>query len=130
MIDIEIKTIPHDKQRYNTIGDYFQDRGTGTQRFRVSEIGNKDYEFLVALHELIEQHLTEKRGITEESITFFDEKYESERKQGLHGPYEEPGFDPNSPYIKEHTFATKIEKLMAEELGIKWEEYEFVINSL
>ena len=42
MKPIEIKSIPHDQHRYETVGDYWDD-GTGTH-IRVSEVGNEDYE--------------------------------------------------------------------------------------
>ena len=69
-------------------------------------------EFCVALHETIEQHLCAKRGISNEDITAFDIKFEKEREHGKHGD-NEPGFDPRAPYRKEHSFADKIERLVA-----------------
>ena len=121
MLDIEIKTITHYKQRYQTVGDYFKDLGTGTERFRISDMGNKDYEFLVALHELIEQYLSEKRGIKEEEIDQFDINFKGEG---------EPGDQPNAPYYKEHQFASKIEKLVAEEMSLNWEDYNNTVEEL
>ncbi len=122
MRPIHIKTIPHPEQRYPTTGDYWRGE-SGAEEIRVSDVGNPDYEFLVALHELVEWYLTEKRGIREEDVSAFDIQFEKEIKNGAHSPHAEPGFDPRAPYKKEHMFATKIEKEIAEELGIDWETY-------
>jgi hypothetical protein len=129
MIDIHIKTIPHREHRYPTLGDYWRD-ADGKQQVRISEMGNDDYAFLIIIHELIEWYITEKRGIKEEDIKAFDEKFEQERMAGLHGEKEEAGFDPRAPYVKEHTFATNIEKQIAQELGVAWEMYASQITKL
>ena len=129
MLNIVIRTINHEEQRYETVGDYFEGP-SGTKNIRVSNMANEDYEFLVAIHEAIEQHLCNKRGISEQDITAFDEKFEEERKEGKHSDDEEPGFDPKAPYVKEHTFATKIEKLLAKELCISWDLYDKTVMGL
>lgn len=120
-----IETIPHSSQRYDTVGDYFNE--DGTERIIVSDMGDEDYEFLVAIHELAEQYLTKRRGITEASITAFDEEFERNRKEGNE---DEPGDDPNAPYQNEHCLATSIERMMAAALGVKWKEYEDAVNAL
>lgn len=129
MRDIHIKTMPHDVQRYPTAGDYWRN-ADGAEEFRVSDMDNSDYEFLVAMHELVEWYLSEKRGVKEEDIKAFDEMFEEERQNGLHASDEEPGFDERAPYLREHTFATKIEKMVAEELGVDWRAYGDVITKL
>jgi Mn-dependent DtxR family transcriptional regulator len=83
-------------------------------------MGNREYEFLVAIHEMIEQFLCENAGITDEAITNFDIEYEKNRREGDNT---EPGEDIYAPYHKQHMFAEKIEKLMAEECNINWEDY-------
>lgn len=123
---IKIRTISHEKQRYPTVGDYVE-RQDGTTIISVSDMGNEDYAFLVALHELIEAHLTKKRGIKEEDISEFDEVFESHR---IEGNTDEPGDHVDAPYRKEHFFATSIERLVAGELGIEWNEYDNAINNL
>ncbi|MDO8600600.1 MAG: hypothetical protein Q7R73_03210 [bacterium] len=129
MREIHIKTISHNEQRYPTTGDYWRDTN-GVEQVRVSDVGNPDYEFLVALHELVEWYLTEKRGIKEEDVSAFDIQFEKEIEEGKHPEHAEPGFDPRAPYIKEHTFAIKIEKEIAEELGIDWEKYSERLQEL
>lgn len=123
---IVIKTIPHEKHRYETCGDYFWD-SDGTIQIRVSAMGNEDYEFLVALHELVEAHLCKKRGITDEVITRFDEGFEAVRPAD---DVSEPGDDPSAPYQNEHCFATAVERMACAALGVKWAEYEKAVLGL
>jgi len=112
--------------RYPSCGDFYKievDNKSMT-KIEVAEQINPDYEFLIMIHELIEEYLTRKRGITEESIMEFDLKFEDERDQGLHAESTEPGYDKRAPYRDEHIFAELIERLIAKELGVDWIEYE------
>ena len=124
-----IKTIPHNEHRYETVGDYWYDKN-GALQVRVSDMGNKKYEFLVIIHELIEEFLTKDRGIEEPDIKAFDEKFEEEREQGLHGDDEEPGDSPDAPYRQEHFFATNIERMLSSELRVDWKDYDDTVMSL
>ena len=123
---ITIKTIPHKDQRYETCGDYWTD-DNGDKHIVVSEMGNDNYALLVAIHELAEMWLTEKRGITEESITTFDKIFEDSR---LEGDKSEPGDSRDAPYDNEHCYATAIERMMCAALGEQWEDYEDAVNRL
>jgi hypothetical protein len=125
-MNITIKTIPHKKQRYPTCGDWWFDE-QGNLQIRVSDVGNPNYEALVALHEMVEALLCKKRGITAAQVDTFDKAFEASRQPGNEG---EPGDDPKAPYRKEHFFATNIEALMSEELGVDWQKYEEVIDAL
>ncbi len=118
MLNINIKTIPDNEQRYDTVGDYW--KKDGVDEIKVSMMGNRQYEFLVAIHEMVEQFLCENAGITDEEITKFDIEYEEKRKNG---DDTEPGEDIYAPYHKQHMFAEKIEKMMAEECEIDWQDY-------
>ena len=114
-----VETIPHNEQRYNTVGDWWKD-DNGTIQIRVSDTGNEKYNFLIALHELVEQQLCEYRGVSEESVTAFDKKFTGTG---------EPGDDPKAPYQLEHGFATGVERLLASALNIKWKDYETKVDS-
>jgi hypothetical protein len=120
-----IKVIPHEDQRYETVGDYFID--DGITYIRVSDMGNDDYAFLVILHEMIEQYLCLKRGIKEEDITSFDIEFESKRQEGN---YDEPGDDIDAPYQNEHLIATGVEKILCGLLNIKWSDYDKTVINL
>jgi len=101
------------------VGDYYY--SGDALKVRISDLGNADYEFLVLIHELVESYLCAKRGISEPRIAAFDQD---------HPELRDPGADPRSPYRKEHLFSETIEHLIAKELGINWDEYDEVVNSL
>lgn len=123
--NILIQTTPYEAQPYCTLGFYEQDR-FGTRLINITDTSNSDYIFLVALHEMIEQHLIYKKGITDQECTDFDIAWEE--KNG-NSPDKEPGDDENCPYREEHDWAIKIEKTMAMKMGIDWDDYEnFLTN--
>jgi hypothetical protein len=123
---IEIQTIPHQEQRYPTDGDYGD--ADGVLQVRVSEMHDWRYVILVAVHEIVEAMLARYRGISEEAIGSFDMAFEARREQGL--VRGEPGDAPDSPYRREHFFATNIERLLAAELGVDWPVYETYVDAL
>ena len=125
---IEIQSINHNKQRYETVGDYYD--WDGSMQFRVSKMGDWRYEFLVILHELVEWALVRHAGVTLESIDDFDKNFEADRLKGLHSDDEEPGDDKKAPYYKQHQFASKVEKMAARMLKVKWNEYDKTVMSL
>lgn len=125
MLYTKIYTIPHENHRYPTLGDYYTEfngwdewESEPINRIFVSDMEKPDYEFLIGIHELVEMYLCKKRGIKEEDITAFDKKFEDEGKEG------EPGDEKNAPYYKEHQFATVIERMVCNELGLDWKDYE------
>lgn len=123
---IFIETIPHSTHRYNTVGDWTRDPD-GTLHIKVSEEIGDEYATLVAVHELLEVLLCEKRGITDAAVTAFDEKFEAHRHPDDES---EAGDDPAAPYKREHLFATGIEKLLAAELNVDWKTYDKAILDL
>lgn len=82
--------------------------------------GRADSEFLVALHELIESYLCKSRGIIDAAVTAWDLS---------HVDAEEPGDIPGAPYYHEHVAATAMERYMALELGIDWDQHETWVQS-
>ncbi len=127
MFNIQVKTVPDDQQRYNTVGDYYTDEN-GKRMFVVSDMRDWRYEFLVVLHELVESALCKERNISDTCIDEFDTAYEEKRDES--DGISEPGNSPDAPYFKEHQFATTIEKMMAEELGVDWNDYNEIIEKL
>ena len=89
---ITIEVIPHEDQKYETIGDYFTD--ADGIHIRISDMGNIAAEAGCALHEFIELVLCQIACVPFESIDAFDLKFEEEAKQGLHAVTDEPGDDP------------------------------------
>lgn len=128
-IEITVKVIPHDTQRYETVGDWYFDNEDHPTRLHimVSDLGNWKYNFLVAMHEQTEAVLCLARGIKEKDVTIFDIAFEERREPGN---TDEPGDDKNAPYHQEHRYATMEEKALAVELGVIWEDYENAIYAL
>lgn len=119
---ISIQTIPHSLQRYNTVGDWYTDKITGTVRIFVSELNSWRYELLVGVHEVVEAFLCMHDGVTQESVDAFDKQFVTHS--------EEPGDDPEAPYQKQHCLATGIERILAACLGVKWADYEEALEIL
>ncbi len=125
-MNIIVKTIPHDKQAYPTVGDW-RFTPEGDLSIFISDMNNWKYELLVAVHEIIEVALCKDRGITTEVVDSFDIEFEKSRQNGN---TDEPGDDPDAPYRKEHFFATSIERLVAGELNVDWDIYDKVVSGL
>jgi len=121
-LEICIKVIPHEHQRYNTVGDYWYDT-EGVLQIRVSEQGDEFYNKLIVIHELVEEALTKKRGLTEPEIMDFDLYFEKRREQGLVDIDAEAGFCNEAPYLPEHSLATAVELQMCAMAKVSWKDY-------
>lgn len=122
-----ISQVPHSGQRYHTVGDWVPGNPV---RIRVSKMKDERYVFLVALHEMIEYELCKMKGITDGEVVGFDVNFEKERRMRMHSEEAEPGDDPRAPYREEHSFATMVEMMVAQKLGVKWSAYEQAVVSL
>lgn len=127
MFDINLRTIKHEDQRYNTVGDWQMNKETGDILITTSKMGDWRKEVCVHIHEFVESMLCLARNIREEDVDKFDMEYEKNR---LSGDISEPGNHPDAPYFKEHQVATRIEQILAAELGVDWHDYEKTINDL
>lgn len=117
---IHIKVIPHDEQRYDTVGDYWRDPD-GTLQIRISAMGNPSAELLVAVHELIEQMLTEAAGISNEAIDTWD----------MSNPQlDDPGADVRAPYHAQHVLAEGVERIVCVAMGMSWADYCAVVDGV
>ena len=124
-----IETIPHSAQRHETVGDWWQD-AEGVHHITISELNHPRLEALIALHEFVEYLLCYFRGIREVDVSAFDCMFEEERSRGLHGDEDEPGHDPRAPYRREHRFAECVERLLAHELNVDWQQYDAIVTGL
>lgn len=120
-----INTQPIETMRYPTVGDWLEPMELGmddTVLFEVktADTGNLDYNFLIALHEMVEQYLCYRNGITDEKVTEFDKAHLGE----------DPGLNSKAPYHEHHMTATEIEAIMATALGVNWVKYEDVQEKL
>lgn len=112
---IEVRSIIHRTQRYDTLGDWWWEPRGGTLHIRVSRLQDERAEAAIAVHEIVEALLCTFRGVTAGAVDAFDFTYEGEG---------EPGDQPEAPYHAEHVFATSVEKAFVGELGLSWDEYE------
>ena len=139
-----IQTIPHEKQPYDTVGDWRFENAKGEPieqvealskantddcvlRINVSNMGNWKYEMLVAMHELAETLMCMHDGVMVEDVDAFDKKFEAAREEDN---TDEPGDDPRAPYARQHCIATAIERLMCAQLGCAWNEYDDAVMKL
>jgi hypothetical protein len=124
-LKIIVDTIPHSRQRYPSVGDWQIDK-TGNLHITVSRLSDQRYEFLIAAHEMIEAYLAIHAGVSPEAVDKFDRAYEAKRQKGDDS---EPGDDPNAPYHAQHMFASKIEHMIADELGVDWSAYDREVSN-
>lgn len=124
-MNIHIEVIPHEQQRYETVGDWRWNEGDLT--ISVSNTSNWKYEALVAVHELCEVLMCKNDGVSQEDVDEFDQAYEAHRKPNDDS---EPGDDPAAPYRKQHFIATNIERILAVALGVDWKRYEDTLYEL
>lgn len=127
-MQIRIDTVPHTSQRYDTCGDWQIEesylRNGPFITITVSNTGNEKESFLLAVHELIEAGLCYFAGVTSQQVDAFDLNWTP------HEGANEPGADPAAPYFHQHWVAEHIEKRLADELCINWQEYESHLNAL
>ena len=128
-MNIHIKVIDHQEQRYPTVGDWQYDKN-GDLHIHVSRMSDWRYELLVARHELEEAVLCKQMGIEQKAVDEFDLEFERQRDKGLVLSTAEPGDHRFAPYRHPHNYATGSERMMAHALGVEWADYELELNGL
>lgn len=123
---IIIETVPHEEQRYETVGDW-QNVNKEELHITVSKTHNWHYDALVAVHELLEALVCRDRGISQETVDAYDLLY---LKNPPRGAPKEAGDSFTAPYRAEHFFATTVERMLAAELKVDWEAYEAELDKL
>ena len=114
-LQVRLHVIPEKQQRYDTVGDW--QWSDNTLEIRVSrEVADDDprYAMLVFVHELIEALLCRATGVSTAQVDAFDMS---------HLQADEPGADPSAPYHRQHVAAEAAERALAEQLGVKWQDY-------
>lgn len=116
---IVIEVIPHENQRYPTVGDW---QFVGSElRISVSAVADWRSQALVAIHEMAEAILCLAHGIPQELVDEFD--------MG-HPELDDPGGDPRCPYRLQHEVALGIESTLADMLPYSWELHQQLLDSL
>ncbi len=128
---IEVKVISHSTQRYDTWADWTFD-GSGKLTISTSELPQPDwrYDYLSAIHELLEATVCRHMGITQAQVDAFDVDYEARRMRGEWYAAcgcritDDPGSDKHAPYLLAHKYAESVEYGLARLLDVKSEEYD------
>lgn len=118
-LSLDVKTIPHQSQRYDTAGDWYDDHGTFC--FRISDCRNRKYEWLLAIHEIVERALCDVNGVSVKVVDAFDKSFVGNV---------EPGDSSKSPYRTEHCFATAVERMLCAAMDVNWQDYDNFVSGL
>jgi hypothetical protein len=126
-MNITIKSIPHAKHRYPTVGDWWFEDGGETLQIRVSQELPQKSQDLVVLHELAEVFMCRANGVGQLEVDQFDMAYEKNRKSG---DTSEPGDQKDAPYFLQHQIATMIELIASRQMDVNWQKHEDEIEAL
>lgn len=120
-MNMNVLVIPNSEMRPEVDGcDWFYD-DTGNLEVRIAPLSCWEMETCLAIHELIESILCKKAGISQTEVDQFDLKFDRDHPNE---PDIGAGDDPDAPYHRQHIVATTIERIVAGELNLNWEEYE------
>lgn len=114
-LQVRLRVIPEQQQRYDTSGDWLWN-GDHLE-IRISrEIADQDprYAMLLFVHEMIEAILCRAAGISAAQVDAFDMS---------HPQSSEPGADLAAPYHHQHMAAEAAERALADQLGVNWQKY-------
>lgn len=154
--EIRVKVIPHEAQRYPTVGDWFLTpdnvSSNVTLDIRVSDMGDWRANMAVAVHEIVEALSCIADEVDPKALDEFDSAYEMVRQDVLEGTKtwtaaedflqkefgghdeiterSEPGDDLHSPYRHQHELGTQVEHILTEGLHLPWSLYESEIAEL
>jgi hypothetical protein len=124
MNNINIKVIPESEQRKEVNGaDWWWDENMDLQ-VRVSPMSDWRYEALLAMHEAIEAILCRHNGVNEPDVCRFDQEFDKTHTFDV-----DAGDEPDAPYVREHCFATGLERVMCAELDVNWKTYDAELAS-
>lgn len=114
---IVIEVVPHERQRYPTVGDW---QFVGSElHITVSAVSDWRSQALVAVHELVEALLCLAHGVPQELVDEFDMS---------HPELDEPGADPRAPYRLQHQSADGIERVLADMMPYSWAVHEQMLD--
>jgi hypothetical protein len=117
-VQLELDFIPHQEQRYETLGDWVHTPDGAKFTLHISQMRNRYSEIAVALHEMVEALLCDLEQIGAKEVDEWDFKF-LERH-----PKNEPGDDPLAPYHLQHKIATRVEQAFVMAVGMTWLEHE------
>ena len=92
---------------------------------KVTKMSDQKKAFALAFHEAIEAVLCYFDGVTQEQVDEFDFNFSKTHENDI-----EAGDDPSSPYERQHSVATAIERTLTAYWNIKWKEYDDEVAKL
>ena len=122
-LTINARTIPHSKQRYETVGDWHYERADDELIITVwmSRLQNINHTILLAMHEITEAYLCWQSGLSPKTVTDWDLQWPTSN---------DPGALPLCPYREEHQSGELMERMMARLLSIDWLAYEAALDGV
>lgn len=118
-MNISIQVVDPSVMRPEVDGvDWFWE-SNGDLRVQVAPMSDWRREFLLAIHETVEAVMCKHNGVSQESVDKFDQEYDKTHSTDCNA-----GDDPAAPYVREHCFATAIERILCAELEVNWESYD------
>ena len=103
--------------RNSGVGDWME-QGNELRIIRALRMDNLMDTYAVAIHEMVEQFLCARDGVSDEVVTAFDAAWDNEDE------YDEEGDDPTAPYHAQHLAAKAVERRFVEACGDTWEAYD------
>lgn len=117
---IFIEFIPQSEQRdSHQVGDYQETKDAII--FRITDMGNANYNVACLIHEIWEKHRNAFYGTTDAEIDAFDL---------AHQDHDDPGMLPDAPYHKQHCEADVLERAAIAMSGEDWAEYDAVVQRI
>lgn len=109
---------------YPDIGSWKTNSDNSPAFIGCADTGDDISNAAILLHEFIEVMMCWIHGVTEESVSTFDQMWFKERDEGKHSNDDEPGYDPRSPYRDWHIVAERFEREFIQQAGMMWEHHE------
>lgn len=118
-MNINIQIVDPKEMRPEVDGvDWYWD-ADGNLQVRVAPMSDWRYEVLLAIHETVEAIMCKHNGVSQQSVDVFDQEYDKTHDTDCNA-----GDDPKAPYVREHCFATAIERILCAELDVNWLTYD------
>lgn len=126
MIDVEITTVDHTRQRFNIVGDYVEE-DSGKTKLTISKFQDTRMEMITAVGELVKIFLCKSENICAEEVEDFGYAFDDSR---AHLDTTNPAEDVSAPNHKQHKIATRLLNVLCEELELDWNEYQKEMSEL
>lgn len=123
-MNINIQVIPPEQMRPEVDGaDWYFD-ANGDLQVRVCPMSDWKRETLLAIHEAVEAIMCREHGISHHVVDQWDLEFNKTHAFDVNA-----GDFTDCPYRREHCAASAIERVLALELNVPWQEYDLELAS-